>query len=293
MLGLGLLATATCAPLPRTGAAQQVAPPVSHVVLILMENKEYDAIIGSPDAPYLNQLAAQFALADAYYGVRHPSLPNYLALLGGDTFGIHSDCTRCLVDAPNLVDALEAAGKTWKSYQEDLPTPCFLGASAGRYVLKHNPFLYFRDIREDPGRCQQVVPLAQFADDLQAGTLPDFAWISPNLRHDMHDGTVADGDRWLASIVPSILASDAWRRNGLLLIVWDEGKTNAGCCGTPGGGLVPLLIIAPGGHHGNQVSEPANHYTLLRLIEDLWGLQQLGHAADIDAKPLLGSLQNE
>ena len=287
MLGLGLLATATCAPLPRTGAAQEVAPPVSHIVLIMLENRDYDAIIGSPDAPYLNQLAAQFALADAYYGVRHPSLPNYLALLGGDTFGIHSDCTRCLVDAPNLVDALEAAGKTWKSYQEDLPTPCFLGASAGRYVLKHNPFLYFRDIREDPGRCQQVVPLAQFADDLQAGTLPDFAWISPNLRHDMHDGSVAEGDQWLAGFVPPILTSDAWRQDGLLLVTWDEGDSDAGCCGLAGGGHVPLLLVSPQGRPAYHSPLPATHYSLLRTIEELWGLDHVGHSGDPGVQPLL------
>jgi phosphatidylinositol-3-phosphatase len=287
LLGLGLLVTAAGALVPRTAAGQQVVPPVSHVVLIMMENRDYDAIIGKADAPYVNQLAAQFALANAYYGVRHPSLPNYLALLGGDTFGIDSDCTSCFVDAPNLVDALEAAGKTWKSYQEDLPSPCFLGASAGRYVLKHDPFLYFRDIRDDPSRCHQVVPLSQFADDLQAGTLPDLAWISPNLRHDMHDGSVAEGDQWLANFVPPILASDPWGQDGLLLIAWDEGDSNAGCCGLADGGHVPLLLVTPKGKPGYQSPVPATHYNLLRTIEDLLGLGYVGHSGDPDVQPLV------
>jgi acid phosphatase len=287
LLGLGLLAIAAVVSLPRTAAAQQAAPVVGHILLIVLENKEYDRVIGSPDAPYLNGLASQYAVADAYYGVRHPSLPNYLALLGGDTFGMRSDCTTCFVDAPNLVDALEAGGKTWKSYQEDLPSPCFLGTSAGGYVLKHNPFLYFRDIREDPDRCQRVVPLAQFADDLQAGTLPDLVWITPNVRHDMHNGSVAEGDHWLESFVPPILASDAWRQDGLLLITWDEGTSNARCCDMAAGGHMPLLLIAPQGAPGYHSPVPATHYSVLRTIEDLWGLDYLGHSGDPDVQPLL------
>lgn len=258
-----------------------------------MENREYNQIIGSRDAPYLNQLAAQYVTAVDYYAIRHPSLPNYLALLGGDTFGVTSDCTQCFVDSHNLVDELETGGRTWKSYQEDLPSPCFLGTQAGSYAIRHDPFLYFQDIRSDTRRCQQVVPFTEFSTDLASGNLPDYVWITPNLQDDMHDGSTAAGDRWLAGVVPQILASDAWRQNGLLLITWDEGTTNAGCRGIPGGGHVPLLIIAPQGKPGYQVTAPSTHYTLLRLIEDLWGLPPLGNAATANAQPLLDSLRSE
>lgn len=259
-----------------------------HIVLIVMENKEYEQIIGNQDAPYLNGLAARFAQATHAYAVAHPSLPNYLALLGGDTFGVTSDCTTCFVDRPNLVDELEAHGKIWRAYMEDLPQPCFLGAAAGDYALKHDPFLYFRDIRDDPARCAQVVPLTRFAADLAAGTLPDFAWVTPNPRHDMHDGSVAEGDRWLAAFVPPILASAAWRQGGLLLITWDEGTSDAGCCDLAAGGHVPTLVIAPSGPAGARLTTPVSHYSILRTIEDAWGLGHLGHSGDPGVRTLLG-----
>jgi acid phosphatase len=214
-------------------------------------------------------------------------LPNYLALLGGDTFGVTSDCTRCFIDAVNLVDALEANGKTWKSYQEDLPRPCFLGPSAGNYVIRHNPFVYFRDIRDNTNRCQQVVPASQFSEDLQAGQLPDFAWITPNLQNDMHDGSVAQGDQWLAGFVPPILASDAWRQNGLLLITWDEGRGDKGCCGGAVGGHTPLLIITPDGKAGYHSPDPVTPYGVLRTIEELWDLPYLGRTGEPTVESLL------
>ena len=286
-LGLGLVATATIVAWSRTTAAQQATPGVGHIVLIVLENHEYDRIIGNADAPYLNQLAAQYAVADQYYAIGHPSLPNHLALFAGDTFGIRSNCADCFVDAPNLADEVDAVGKTWKSYQEDLPSPCFLGTEAGGYRLRHDPFLYLRDIRDDPSRCQQVVPLTQFADDLQAGALPDLAWITPNLRHSMHSASVAEGDQWLASFVPPILDSDAWHQNGLLLITWDEGQSKAGCCGVAAGGHTPLLLIAPQARPGYHSPVPATHYSLLRTIEDVWGLDYVGHSGDADVQPLL------
>jgi len=259
--------------------------PVQHVFLIVMENHEYGQIIGNADAPYINQLASQYAVADDYYAATHPSLPNYLSLFGGSTFGISTDCTDCFVDQPNLADSLDAAGKTWKSYQEDLPSPCFLGAQSGEYALRHDPFLYFHDIRDNTARCQQVVPLTQLTADIAANQVPNFAWITPNLIHDMHDGTVAQGDAWLASFVPTILASSAWKDGGLLVIVWDEGTTNAGCCGVSGG-RVPLLVISPHGPLGYHSTVPATHYSLLRSIEDLWGLQQVGLSAGPDVQGL-------
>lgn len=258
-----------------------------HIFLIVMENKEYDQVIGSPDAPYLNQLATRYAVAERYYAIRHPSLPNYLALFGGQTFGVKSDCIDCYTDAPSLVAQLEARGKSWKSYQEDLPRPCFLGAEAGGYVLKHNPFLYFQDIRSSPARCERILPLTQFDADLASGAAPNFVWITPNVRHDMHDGSVAEGDRWLADVVPRILASDAWREDGLLMITWDEGTSSAGCCVLATGGRVATLVIAARGKRGYRSTVPATHYSLLRTIEDAWGLEYLGHSGDPGVRPLL------
>ncbi|MCA1666844.1 MAG: hypothetical protein LC793_05465, partial [Thermomicrobia bacterium] len=253
----------------QTGAT--TAAPPGHFFLIVMENRDAGSVLGNASAPYINQLAARYAVADQYYAIRHPSLPNYLALIGGDTFGVNSDCTDCFQSAPNLVDALEAKGKTWKSYQEDLPRPCFLNESTADYALKHDPFLYFTDVRANPARCNRVVPLTQFDTDLASGQLPDFTWITPNLIHDMHDGSVADGDRWLSTFVPKILQSAAWKEQGELVIVWDEGEGNAGCCGVATGGHVPLLAITPNGPPGYHITTPLTHYSLLRAIEDRWG----------------------
>jgi acid phosphatase len=133
----------------RTGAARP-----AHIAVLLMENEEYGDIIGSSSTPYINGLARRYSLARAMYAVSHPSLPNYLALTGGSTFGITSDCTDCSVRATSLVDQLEQRGLTWKAYMEDLPRPCFTGAGSGGYAQKHDPFAYYTRITGDPARCR-------------------------------------------------------------------------------------------------------------------------------------------
>jgi acid phosphatase len=257
-----------------SGAAAAPVPNFSHIFTIVMENKEYGSIIGNPSAPYLNSLAQQYALATNYDGVSHPSLPNYLALTGGDTFGIHSDCTSCFVNQPSIVDRLEAAGKSWKAYMESMPTPCFVGDAGSLYRQKHNPFIYFDNIRTNATRCGRIVPYSQFTADVQANTLPDYVWITPNMCNDMHDCSVSTGDNWLHSEVPKILASPAWQQNGVLLITFDEGSSSAG-----GGGHISTLVISPFAKRGFQSSVAYNHYSLLRTITDAWGLPALGKAA--------------
>ncbi|MCA1668633.1 MAG: alkaline phosphatase family protein [Thermomicrobia bacterium] len=267
-------------------ATQPPATTPAHIFLIVMSHQEFPQIVGNPLAPYLNQLVSQYALSEEYYAVEHPALEDYLALTSGHTFGLSQECTDCFHDEPSIADSLEAKGKSWKSYQEDLPQPCFLDPQAGNYRLTHNPFLYYTAIRDNPSRCQQVVPLTQLDADLASGTLPNFAWITPNLVHDMQDGNVASGDQWLASLVPRILNSEAWKQGGELYLTWDEGETNDGCCAVAEGGHVPLLIITPNGPPGYRSSQPATHYGLLRTIEDLWGLDRLGNSANPDVAPL-------
>ena len=169
-----------------------------------MENKEAGEVLGSRSAPYLNGLARRYATATAFYGIRHPSLPNYLALTGGSTFGIKSDCTSCHAAGANLVDQLEAAGVPWRAYMEGMPRACFNGGSRGDYAKKHNPFMYYDDVRTRPGPCGNVVPASRLPADLASG-LPSFVWITPNLCHDMHDCSVRTGDRYLAGLVPKFL----------------------------------------------------------------------------------------
>ena len=198
----------------------------SHVIVIVLENAEYGEVIGNDTAPYANSLARRYGLATRSYAVAHPSLPNYLALTGGSTHGVSSDCTDCEVSGTSIVDQLEASAISWRAYLEDAPGPCFRGAEAGGYAKKHNPFIYYRAIADSPSRCAKLVGFARLARDLRSGTLPTYAWITPNLCDDGHDCGVAAADRFLARTVPSLLRELG--PHGLLLITWDEGTSDSG-----------------------------------------------------------------
>jgi phosphatidylinositol-3-phosphatase len=289
-------------PVSSAGPAS-TAPPVAHgparlaavgggapgrVAVIVMENKEYGDVIGSAAAPFINGLARRYALAQAMYAATHPSLPNYLALTGGSTFGISSDCTDCGVAATSIVDQLERAHVSWRAYMEDLPHPCFTGASAGDYTKKHDPFVYYTPIVNNRAWCAHVVSLTQLGAAERAGALPTFVWITPNLCHDMHDCPVATGDRFLSSLVPPLLRSLGPR--GLVFITWDEGTSDSGCCRLASGGHIATIVAGPGAKRGARLTTPADHYTLLQTIEALLGLRRLRAAACActpSLKPLL------
>src|SRR5262245_1386959 len=239
-------------------------PAFKHIFIIVLENKSYDQVAGSRNASYLNTLARQYGLATNYYAIRHPSLPNYLALIGGDTFGISSDCTDCFVNQPNLVDQLEGAGKSWKGYMESMPSACFVGDAAPLYRQKHNPFIYFDDVRNDAARCNKIVPFTQFAADIAANAVPDFVWITPNMCNDAHDCPISTSDAWLKTWVPQILASPAWKDQGALFITFDEGETGDGrCCTHAEGGRIITLVISPLGKPSFSSDVAYDHYSLL------------------------------
>ena len=251
----------------------------SHVVVIVMENKEASAVLGSGAAPYLRGLVRRSGLASASYAVTHPSLPNYLALTSGSTQGATSDCTTCHFAARNIVDELEARGISWRGYFEDVPGPCFAGPAANGYARKHNPFIYYDDIRQSPRRCARLVGFDALASDLRRGTLPTFAWITPNLCDDTHDCPVATGDRFLARTVPALLRELG--PHGFLVLTWDEGDTSAGCCaGAAAGGRVATLVAGPQVRAGARDAQPLDSYGILRTVEDALGLPPLRSSAD-------------
>lgn len=248
-------------------------PNFTHVFVIVMENHEYEDLIGNPSAPYINSLAQQYGLATAYFAVTHPSLPNYMALTSGDTF-FADDCVECTAPGVNLIDRIEASGRTWTAYMEDMPGPCTT-TDAGLYTARHNPFVHYADIVGTPERCSNgVVPFSKLSSDLAADALPSFVWITPNVCNDMHDCAIATGDAWLQTVVPSIAQSAAFA-NSVLFVVWDEGTTNDG-----GGGHVPLIVVSPMTPRGTRSADVATHYHLLRTIEDAWGLSPLGQSAN-------------
>ncbi|MBV9414465.1 MAG: hypothetical protein JO363_05755 [Solirubrobacterales bacterium] len=261
--------------LPIDTRAAQV--PAVRIAVIVMENEEYGSVIGSPSAPFINSLARRYGLATGMYAVSHPSLPNYLALTGGSTFGISSDCTDCTVAATSLVDQLEHADVSWRAYMEDLPGRCFTGAGAGEYAKKHDPFAYYARIVSDPRRCANVVPLTRLGTDERAGRLPRFSWITPNLCHDMHDCPVSTGDHFLSGLVPPLLR--ALGPGGLLFLTWDEGATDAGCCRLASGGHVVTIVAGPGARLRTRLARPTDHYSVLQTIEDRFGLRRLRGAA--------------
>jgi hypothetical protein len=229
---------------------------LKHVFVIMEENHSLGGVIGDPMAPYTTQLAHTYGVAENYYGVTHPSEPNYLALVAGTNFGLNADDATAHFNAPNLADQLEAHGYTWATYQESLPYAGFTGpqwppASAGQgalYASKHDPFVHFDDILNSPSRLQNVKPFTALQTDLANNTVPDFSLIVPNQCHDMHGGIYAtigagDGspcpysnapgdqfdeslkakaDQWLHQTVDMIMQSKAWTGNSVIFVVADE-----------------------------------------------------------------------
>jgi phospholipase C len=259
-------------------------------VVVVEENHSFDQVIGSAQAPFLNRLAGQGTLLTGYYAITHPSLPNYLAMVSGDTQGIASDCGGCNLDAPNLADQLERAGVSWTAYLQGLPAPCSDAHTAGAYAKKHDPFMYFDSVRADPGRCAKVVPLDRLDADLAAGRLPRLVFITPDQAHDMHGAAqggddaalVRTADDWLRALYTKLAASSAWREDTRLVVTWDEGGggSREGCCGgLAAGGHVPTIVAGP---HLRARQDPTtyDHYALLRSVEAAFGLPFLGHAAD-------------
>jgi phosphatidylinositol-3-phosphatase len=269
-------------PTPTSTSISGNVPNFSHIILIIFENREYSSVVGNGSWPNFNNLASNYALLTQSYAVAHPSLPNYIALTSGSTQGITSDCTSCFVNATNIGDILEQNGKSWKGYMEDMPSPCYVGNS-GDYAQKHNPFIYYDDIRTNSDRCaSHVVPLTQFDTDLSNNQLPDFSWITPNMCNDGHDCSSSTADSFLGSEVNKILASPSFDQNSLLILTFDEGSSGSSCCGLPSsaGGHIATLFISGLAKAGYQDSTSYDHYSILKMMADAWSLPYLEHAGD-------------
>lgn len=257
-------------------AAVAPIPDFEHVIVVVFENKEA-GMLGSRNAPTFNLYGRSYARITQSYGVTHPSLPNYLALVSGSTWGIKTNCIACSVNAGSLADTIEASGRLWKTYAEGLPRPGFLGGFRGRYTKKHNPFAYFRPIAAKPERAQRLVPLRELATDLAANDLPDFALIVPDLCHSMHDCPVSVGDAWLRRTIGPLLELP----RSAIFITFDEGGTHV-----HGGGHIMTLAVGTAVRAGARFRPVTNHYGLLRTIEQAWALPKLGRSAR--ASPITG-----
>ncbi len=340
----------------------------SHIFYIMMENHGTNQIFtNTADAPYINQLANTYAISTNYYGVTHPSLPNYLAAISGSYQGIWDDCkagasSTCAPEefmsgAPyngqlltaaevnsathqahwftgkTIVDQFESHDISWKAYMQSMPTAGFTGeyypvtTVNGKsvphkiYAQKHDPFMYFSDIRTNPARMQKIVPFTQFDQDLASNHVPNFVWISPDQCHDMHGVSASDakfagipnctapasgldhnviklGDTFVHDTVTKIMSSKAWNSKSAIVVNWDENDYGSyeGCCYSPtgvrgvtlGGGDAPFIVItSKNAHHLVDNTTPYNHYTLLATIEKLWHLGCIENSCDFGDKVLM------
>lgn len=271
-----------------------VAADSPHVMLIVEENRSESAVIGSSDAPYINSMAERYGLATSSYGQSHPSLPNYLELLSGSTQGVTDDGTQYSFAGPTLVDQLAQQGIGWRAYMESMPSACFTGGSSGEYAKKHDPFMYFRSITQNQSQCQNVVPLSAMRTDLASPQAPDFIWVTPNLCDDGHDCSTATADSWLQTHLSPVLSSPWFRQNGVVIVTWDEGSDDSGCCGGADGGRIATIVITANQQQHLTSAQAVDHGGTLRTIERLYGLPPLGDAACTcsgDLTPLMVAAQ--
>lgn len=263
--------------------------PIKHVFIVVMENKGYNDVWNTSSTPYITSLGQAFVRATNYSAITHPSLPNYLDLFAGGNYGITTDCSpssSCHVNAQNLADNLNALGLTWKGYMESMQKNCRL-KTFGKYVPKHNPFIYFDDIRTNKARCKKdVVALKQLAVDLKSvTTTPNYAMIVPNLCNDMHNCSTLTGDTWLKNHVPAILNSRACTVDKCLLVLtWDEDNGNQN-------NRVLTIFAGSGAKTGGVVSTtPYNHFSLLKTVETIFGLSSQT-PNDANASPMSDMLK--
>lgn len=257
---------------PAQASGVTVVPRPDHVVILVLENHSITNILDNPGAPYINSLATSSANMTESFAETHPSQPNYLALFSGSTNGLTDDSCPHTYTTDNLGAEAIAAGIGFDGYAEGLPSVGYPGCTSGRYARKHNPWVNFSNV---PAASNQ--PLTNFPTDY--ATLPAVSFVIPNLDHDMHDGTIADGDTWIQDNLDGYVQ---WAKthNSLLVLTFDEDDN------TPANHVPTVIVgqrvqrVQPG-----QYAEHITHYNVLRTIEDGFGLPALGNAAT--AAPIL------
>jgi len=259
---------------PVSGGGGSV-PLMGHVIVVVEENTDYSSVIGTSSMPYLNGLAQQYALATKYYAVTHPSIGNYFMMTVGKII-TNNDSYSTVVSDDNIIRHLIAAGKTWKSYAEDLPSVGYTGPDVGNYARKHNVIALLSDVVNDSSQRKNLVPFTQFATDLAAGNLPAYSFVAPNLCNDAHDCPLATADQWLQTNIDPLVTNAAFQRDGVLVIVFDEAGSGDA---TDGGGHVACVIVSPKAKRAYQGVGVYQHQSLLRLTGEALGLTTLPNAA--------------
>lgn len=244
-------------------------PTIDRVIVVVLENTTYSKAI---QQKYLKQLSSMGARLDNYSAIGHPSEPNYIALISGSTNGVTGDGNYNL-SAPNLADLLESHHLTWATYAEGFPGNCFLGGSRGKYARKHNPFISFISIQKSPSRCANIK-----GTDADVGHLPSFSLYIPDLNNDGHDTGVGFADKWLKSKFDKYLQDPKFMAGTLFIVTFDEGTSN---------NQVLTILVGPAIRAGSTSTVKMNHYNLLRTIEDIFKVGNLGRN-DAAAAPIGG-----
>jgi phospholipase C len=276
-----LLVTACSSSDNQPAVAPQTAQPTSvdvpayrHVVVVMEENRGYDQIIGNADAAYENQLARGGVNFTHAYAEHHPSQPNYLEFFAGSSYVVQDDhCITHRLAKPSLGGQLRHAGKTFTSYADGLPQVGATTCRAGHYARYHNVPMAFADVP-----LAHVVPFAQFPHH-DFAALPSVAWVTPDLAHDMHDGSISAGDSWLRHNLSSY-ADWARTHDSLLIVTFDEDNQHGSAPNH-----IPAILYGAHLQTGANPS-PIDHHTLLALIEDAFDLRRLGSAASQTVPPI-------
>jgi hypothetical protein len=265
-------------------------------MVIVMENETYGSVIGNSSLPYLNStLVNHYPVVQQAFAVGHPSLPNYLELLSGSTWGVNSDCAPgpSCQGGPSLPNQLDQAGISWAGYMESMPVAGYTGGDTGGddgygnsfYAQHHNPFVYFPSLAGELST--HVKPLTGMVADLNSAAPPAFAWVSPNMVDDMHDGPPTIGDTWLSQQIPAIQATKWYQAGGTILVVWDEAQDSdsSGIAGGNGGHVAGIVINQALAGSPPEAS-PVDDAGILHSIEQKYGLPYLSDATS----PAHGSL---
>ena len=265
---------------------QTTVPLFDHVFIVAAENQSFESVIGSASMPYLNALADRYGLAVNFYANNHPSIGNYFWLTTGQNITNDSNFSGT-VDVDNIVRQINSAGKTWRAYAESIPSTGYLGGDSYPYVKRHNPFAYFTDVINSPSQANNIVPFSQFASHLANNQLPNYAFIIPNQQNNAHDcpaaipsctnaDKLAATDNWLKTNIDPLLASPAFRQNGLLVITFDESVNSDT---VNGGGHIATVVISPKANQNYESTTLLQHPSTLRLTAEGLGLAAYPGAA--------------
>jgi phosphatidylinositol-3-phosphatase len=257
-------------------------PRSRHVYIVAEENRSYERLVGSPYMPYLNSLLSKGAVATQFYANMHGSLENYLIVTSGQ-YLTHNNSTLAVFDVDNIERHLLTNGMTFKSYAQSLPFAGFTGLSSGAYLKRHAPLPYYTDMANS-SLIKHHVSSTELAKDIANGTLPNFAFITPDALHDMHDcpnglnACLQTADNWLKANLGPLLASPPFQPGGDgVLIIWaDEAdlSTDNRCSATVStgcGGRILVAMIGPQVKPGYKSTATYHHQSVLKTM-----LQALG-----------------